>query len=173
MAPPTHCLQAECPLRRPVVCPVPAPSQAVAGIVGQAELWCAALSILALLLYCRAADADARGSGPQAARGEPGAGGHWRLVAGALGMACLAALSKEIGITVVGSMVLYDLLVSPHLQHQGAGSGVSAAGRRRRRLLRVCSAAAAGLLYVKMRAWVATDHLVRIYRKVRGRGVTC
>lgn len=144
--------------------------------MGQAELWCALLSVSALLLYMRAA-----GGGVCARR-------HWATFAGAVGLAWMAALSKEIGITVVGTMALYDLVIPDEAQiTQAPGGGAggakapgAASGARelraqlrrrleRRRLARLAVLAAAGLAYVKLRSWVAVDQLVRIYRKVRGR----
>jgi hypothetical protein len=83
----------------------PVHTEAVAGIVGHAELLCASLSLPALLMYFRAVDGQAgRGGG-----GGGGAAGRWRLVAAALLLAFLAALSKEIGITVVGGAQLWGL----------------------------------------------------------------
>lgn len=82
----------------------PVHTEAVAGIVGQAELICAALSIPALLMYFRAADSTA-GSTPGAASSVSMLE-HWRMVCCALLLAFLSALAKEIGITVVGGAVL-------------------------------------------------------------------
>jgi hypothetical protein len=215
-------------------------AQAVGGIVGQAELWCALLSICALLLYCDAAasvpgDVEATaqpdGGAGSAASGQNekrrhsrqgscnggGAGGkhgqsrapaaaskpaptaavfgaplrrlvlsagepslHWAKFGGAVALAWLAALSKEIGITVVGTMALYDLLIPVDLDDSSlaAGAGGPVAGlseeqrqraRRRlarRRVFRLALLVAVGLFYVKLRSWVAVDQLVRIYRKV-------
>ena len=40
-------------------------------------------------------------------------------------------------------------------------------GRVVHQTIRIASCAGLVLLYVKLRAWLAGDHLVRIYRKVR------
>ena len=105
----------------------PVHTEAVAGIVGQAELLCAALSIPALLCYMAAA--DGRVASLRA---------HWGHVAAAVLLGWAAALTKEIGITIVsarapglclvsvgmshpavfrcmqmGSMICYDALVAP------------------------------------------------------------
>jgi hypothetical protein len=68
----------------------PVHTEAVAGIVGHAELLCAALSIGAMLCYMAAADGRAKG-----------ARAHWRAVATAVALGWAAALAKEIGITIV------------------------------------------------------------------------
>lgn len=193
--------------------------QAVAGVVGCAELICVALSVPALLCYFMAVDgryaaaqqlhegqaadtstAASHDSSRQAGKqhstrqsaqqptGAPpatavAAGGgapvalhvadmlqHWLLVLAAAALAFCAALSKEIGITVIGTMLLYDALMAPHLRLRG---GSSSAGRQaaqaacRRQLLRMVLVAATAVVYVKMRQWVAVQQLVRIYRKVR------
>ena len=68
----------------------PVHTEAVAGIVGQAELLCAALSIPALLCYMAAAN------------GWVGSvRAHWERVAAAMLLGLLSALTKEIGITIV------------------------------------------------------------------------
>lgn len=68
----------------------PVHTEAVAGIVGHAELLCAALSIPALLCYMAAADGRVADMGS-----------HWRHVAAAMLLGWAAALTKEIGITIV------------------------------------------------------------------------
>ena len=68
----------------------PVHTEAVAGIVGQAELLCAALSIPALLCYMAAA--DGRVASLRA---------HWGHVVVAVLLGWAAALAKEIGITIV------------------------------------------------------------------------
>lgn len=224
-----------------VVCFVPAAVQAVAGVVGCAELICAALSCPALLLYFMAADGryaaatylkqddtssaaaattatagitgkqaskprgtshkTQQGNGPAVQAGVAGgtvAGGaqhqqqllladtvqHWLLVTAAAVLALTAALSKEIGITVIGTMLMYDLVLiapyslrqqhSPHHKKHGdsllalqAKQGVAC----RRQLLRMLCIAATAVTYVKLRQWVAVEQLVAIYRKVRYRVV--
>jgi len=137
--------------------------QAVAGIVGSAELLCAAWSLPALLLYFLAVDgryaaarllkqqqqqlwlqdsnstANGGSSSNERSRldgsrrstdGTSDAAAHlkqlqrmdclqhWLLVMGAATLALLAALSKEIGITIVGTMILYDVLLAQHLLPQ-------------------------------------------------------
>ncbi|KAI7844666.1 hypothetical protein COHA_001755 [Chlorella ohadii] len=85
----------------------PVHTEAVAGVVGHAELLCAALSIPALLCYMAAADgrvASARA--------------YWARLAAAVALGWAAALTKEIGITIMGAMVCYDLLVAPLFPQQ-------------------------------------------------------
>lgn len=207
--------------------------QAVAGIVGCAELLCAALSCPALLLYFMAADgryaaaqrisqqgaiscsiqATVAGASqssnqhgavsaakpgiasvPHTAVGtshEPGAAAeqplwlladalqHWLLVLAAAVLAFSAALSKEIGITVVGTMLLYDLVLATHIRqlsvqaNSSSSSGTLVQQQRacRRMLLRMVFIAATALVYVKLRQWVAVQQLVQIYRKVCCQGI--
>jgi hypothetical protein len=213
--------------------------QAVAGVVGCAELICAAWSIPALLLYFMAVDgryaaaaaaaavqqhqqqqqqhdastvkAAGKHSGSKAkqqsktaaAAGAAAAADaaaatdsewlklvvadrvqHWLLVLAAAGLAVLAALSKEIGITITGTMVLYDLLLAPHMLNTAAGAASSNTkgdnacesskqqqqrrGACREQLLRVLLLAVVTVGYIKLRSWVAVQQLVDIYRKVRG-----
>lgn len=152
----------------------PVHTEAVAGVVGQAELWCAALATAALLLYCAVADGDGGGDDSGSGSGSGGKRGahHWRAVAGALALAWAAALCKEIGVTAVGAMALYDALLpapsrqpSQHEQQQHEQQWRRRAERRR--LARAAAAALAGALYVALRGRVAGgDHLVRIYRRV-------
>ena len=165
--------------------------QAVAGIVGHAELLCVSLSIPALLLYFSAADNDAADtslfssttSGPGSATAGPSGAAepatatslsieehqrlavalHWARVILAALLTWAAALSKEIGITVVGAMLAYDLLLVPAVR--GSTGGTLLWQRKWGRMLLMCIA---GVLYVKLRGWVAVDQLVRIYRKVGG-----
>lgn len=68
----------------------PVHTEAVAGIVGHAELLCAALSIPALLCYMAAADGRCTSMAA-----------HWGHVAGAVALGWAAAAAKEIGITIV------------------------------------------------------------------------
>lgn len=70
----------------------PVHTEAVAGIVGQAELLCSSLSIVALLCYMAAAD------GRTASWLS-----HWSCIAIAFLLSWAAALSKEVGITVVSA----------------------------------------------------------------------
>lgn len=66
----------------------PIHTEAVAGIVGHAELLCAALALLALITYVSAASVLSCTQ-------------HYRLLAASICMLWLAALAKEIGITMV------------------------------------------------------------------------
>lgn len=66
----------------------PIHTEAVAGIVGHAELLCAALALLALITYVSAASVL-------------NCTQHYRLLAASTCMLWLAALAKEIGITMV------------------------------------------------------------------------
>jgi len=66
----------------------PIHTEAVAGIVGHAELLSAALALLALMAYMSAAS-------------EADQGKHYSLLAVSMLMLFLAALAKEIGITMV------------------------------------------------------------------------
>lgn len=66
----------------------PIHTEAVAGIVGHAELLSAVLALLALITYISAASM-------------PGHVQHYRLLAASICMLWLAALAKEIGITMV------------------------------------------------------------------------
>lgn len=70
----------------------PVHTEAVAGIVGQAELLCALLSICAILCYLTAAEGRANSLLA-----------HWGFVAAAILLGWAAALAKEIGITVVSA----------------------------------------------------------------------
>lgn len=74
----------------------PVHTEAVAGVVGHAELLCAALSIPALLCYMDAAEGRA---GTGAGRWS----GHWARVAAALALGWAAAGAKEIGVTIVSA----------------------------------------------------------------------
>ncbi|KAF8071070.1 Tmtc4 [Scenedesmus sp. PABB004] len=209
----------------------PIHTEAVAGVVGCAELICAVCSLPALLLYAMAVDgrhaaaallqaqraADSQAADPHGAAGGSSAGGagsnkaaaagggarprpargpqappaasggdarrpagaaacaalaraealqHWALVAAAAGLALVAALSKEIGITITGTMVAYDLLLAPHMAAHGAASGGGDLGACRRQAARVAALAGVTLGYVRLRQWVAVQQLVAIYRKV-------
>lgn len=206
--------------------------QAVAGVVGCAELLCAVLSLPALLLYFMAVDgrysaaqllqqhicqttcntkaattkqksATQTGTGRKAtqqrsreaatvASGQDSgekelylADGlqHWLLVLAAAILAALAALSKEIGITVIGTMMLYDLLLTPHMlgQQQQADSSSRADAapghvaelqqqllirRGRFQVARLLLVLMTAVGYVRLRSYVAVQQLVAIYRKV-------
>ena len=134
--------------------------------MGHAELLCVVVSIPSLLLYFMAAEgryaaAAAAAAGTPAAAGSMQAGAeqlqHWLLVAAAILLVLMAALSKEIGICMAGTMFVYDVIM------------VEPKGRAqvRRQLLRLLLLVTVTLGYVKLRGYVAGDHLVRIYRKVR------
>lgn len=66
----------------------PIHTEAVAGVVGHAELLSAALALLALIAYMSAASTYSNAQ-------------HYRQLAASLCMLWLAALAKEIGITMV------------------------------------------------------------------------
>lgn len=114
---------------------------------------------------------------------------HWGRVLLALLLTFAAALSKEIGITVVGAMLAYDILLVPlvslmhviattsqdssrHASSNGSStcrSGISYVSRlllQERKLLRMALCVSMAVCYVRLRSWVAVDQLVRIYRKV-------
>jgi hypothetical protein len=97
---------------------------------------------------------------------------HWLLVLAATVLAFCAALSKEIGVAVIGTMLLYDAVMAPHLRvHSGSSSSSTwqRSGQTvcRRQLVRMVLIAATAVAYIRMRQWVAVQQLVRIYRKVR------
>uniref|UniRef100_A0A1D1ZTU4 DUF1736 domain-containing protein n=1 Tax=Auxenochlorella protothecoides TaxID=3075 RepID=A0A1D1ZTU4_AUXPR len=121
----------------------PIHTEAVAGVVGAAELLAASLALAALALYLSAA---------RAGRGIV----RWTALAGVMGLGWLAALSKETGVTVFGAIACLELLLPPRSpsdprMHRGA-------------LLGVLALAVAA--YVGLRAALAGDHLVRNYRIV-------
>ncbi len=78
----------------------PVHTEAVAGVVGHAELLCAALSIPALLCYMAAA--DGRVASTRA---------YWARLAAAVALGWAAALTKEIGITIVSGLLPVGLLI--------------------------------------------------------------
>eukprot|EP00803_Ostreobium_quekettii_P011106 evm.model.scf_344.3 EVM.evm.TU.scf_344.3 scf_344:28738-43688(+) len=138
----------------------PVHTEAVAGIVGQAELLSALLSISALLWYLHAIN-----NGPAS---QPLVhGGRWAAACVAVALALIAALCKEIGITALGSMLVADFFLSPACAHGPPAGGKNVVQNRMRRALRrALLLAFVGVMYVKARSWVAGDHIVRIYRKV-------
>ncbi|KAK9811534.1 hypothetical protein WJX72_005492 [[Myrmecia] bisecta] len=185
----------------------PIHTEAVAGIVGHAELLAAAFAVSALLAYMQAAECGQRqhvysnrlaggGSRQHSAAKQQGSPGplvplqeanhmrHWALVAAAVLLTWAAALSKEIGITIAAAMVLYDAFLVPmpvEAQQQPLSSAASAIRStrrsarlrgivrslwRRHQTWRMALMAVVVLIYVKGRAWLAGDHLVRIFRKV-------
>ena len=84
----------------------PVHTEAVAGVVGHAELLGACLAIPALLAYMAAASEAEGGrcSGAASTAAAPfGWCRHWLLVAAAVVLGWAAALAKEIGITIVSS----------------------------------------------------------------------
>jgi hypothetical protein len=118
---------------------------------------------------------------------------HWCHVLLALLLTFAAALSKEIGITVVGAMLAYDILLIPPVsnaghtcvtgnrqedgthpctsgkatpQHQGSVAKAARLLVCQRKVWRMVLCVAVALGYVRLRSWVAVDQLVRIYRKV-------
>lgn len=198
----------------------PIHTEAVAGIVGCAELLCVALSFPALLCFFMAVDSrhaagqqlqalqaaadssgrisrvqaskqhsSGRGLKQQQQQQQNAAGAeplrtllladavqHWCLVGTAVVLAFCAALTKEIGITVIGTMLLYDMLLAPNIRQPalavGSGSRQGVEQQQlqpaaaRRKLLRMVLVAATAVVYVKVRSWVAVQQLVDIYRKV-------
>ncbi|XP_063224362.1 protein O-mannosyl-transferase TMTC4-like isoform X2 [Bacillus rossius redtenbacheri] len=80
----------------------PVHSEAVAGVVGRADLLCSLFYFVSFLLYCRAVSA---------ARGLAQAG----LVAASVAGALAAMLCKEPGITVIGLCSSYDVAVVSRL----------------------------------------------------------
>ena len=162
------------------------------------------MSIPALLLYFHAVDSrtsqEDRQIVPPPSLPYPSKGrvgwrtSIWVVVAAAVLLSWAAALSKEIGITVLGAMMVYDLLLVP-LDQRAAGPrpphpkksvsnsdggdasvNCSKSGEhtseysvwRQAKWLRLALLCLAGILYVKARSFVAGDQLVRIYRKVVG-----
>jgi hypothetical protein len=100
---------------------------------------------------------------------------HWLLVLTAAVLAFCAALTKEIGIAVTGTMLVYDLLLAPHVRQPGifgVAAGRKGSGQQpqpsvaRRQLLRMVLLGATAVAYVKVRQWVAVEQLVNIFRKV-------
>ncbi len=122
-------------------------------------------------------------------------------VALAMCLVLAAALCKEIGITAVGCMALYDICLVPlthntltgpsskqdtttdaHTQHssetQSSKGSTEVPGRSTWCVLlcqpvwlRLLMGAVTVVGYVKMRSFLAGDQLVRIYRKVRRLGL--
>ncbi|CAL8469470.1 g9011 [Coccomyxa elongata] len=152
----------------------PIHTEAVAGIVGQAELICAAYSIVAVLLYAEAADLWISSSAGCTQEGDMSwmEMRHWAMVVGAMLCVWAAALAKEIGITVTATVVLYDAFLVPFDRVQPpSGAKGSLAERVWRQLCtrkgaRIIAAGLTLVLYVKFRSFLAVDQLVRIYRKV-------
>ncbi len=73
-----------------------------------------------------------------------------------------------------GALVLIDVYMLPwprlsscSLRHQAAQLACH------RKVIRLAAVTAAVAAYAQLRSWLAGDHLVRIYRKVSGRGVAC
>ncbi|KAL0052516.1 hypothetical protein WJX82_003322 [Trebouxia sp. C0006] len=132
----------------------PIHTEAVAGIVGHAELLSAALALLALMAYMSAAS-----------KGDWGK--HYSMLAVSMLMLFSAALAKEIGITMAGALVLIDVYMLPwprlssrSLRHHAAQLLCH------RKVIRLVAVTAAVAAYAQLRSWLAGDHLVRIYRKV-------
>ncbi|KAK9859807.1 hypothetical protein WJX84_008162, partial [Apatococcus fuscideae] len=165
----------------------PVHTEAVAGVVGQAELLSALLSGCAFLLYCRAVyttqavsirmdNALAPGLAGKLPGNKQNAGQmrHWLLLVASMALIWASALTKEIGITAGGSRReaqrwagdRVGIMVSRGFKvMQGmAGALIAMAGGLR--LLRLCILAVVVGMYVGLRTFLAGDHLVRIYRKV-------
>eukprot|EP00891_Asterochloris_glomerata_P008136 jgi/Astpho2/8136/Aster-03071 len=122
----------------------PVHTEAVSGIVGQAELLSALLSLAALLTAMQAQDCASPGS-------------VWRHLAVSLALIWGAALAKEIGITIVGAVILH-LVYMEELTRSWRGL--------QRLTVQIAVLLATVATYVKLRSWLAGDQLVRIYRKV-------
>jgi hypothetical protein len=145
----------------------PVHTEAVAGVVGHAELLSASLSILALLCFLGAIE-------PPPDQGEGGSRAGrvkgWLWVLMSIILCWTAALSKEIGITTFALMVGYDLILVP-LDLNAPSEGQGKPKPLRTLLLqpkwaRSILLAASTLAYIKTRGFIAGDQLVRIYRKV-------
>ncbi|GAX82143.1 hypothetical protein CEUSTIGMA_g9571.t1 [Chlamydomonas eustigma] len=168
----------------------PVHTEAVAGIVGHAEVLCAVFSIPAMLLYFNAVDGNYDRRDKKLWMFAHEAAMQWLPIMIAVLLSWSAALCKEIGITTLGVMMLYDLLLVP-LHPEGrqwlCSSSPSKPPTKKKdeegqsphkgrafwqamfyqeRWLRMALLCAAGFLYVKTRSCVAGDQLVRIYRKV-------
>ncbi len=82
----------------------PIHTEAVAGIVGHAELLASLLFLAALLVYMRVVDGGRTGNG------SVGGTASWPLVASAVGLVLAAAFAKETGITAVSNLTIFLLL---------------------------------------------------------------
>ncbi|KAM6946240.1 protein O-mannosyl-transferase TMTC2 [Aplochiton taeniatus] len=86
----------------------PVHTEAVAGVVGRADVGAALFFLLSLLCYARHCGL----------RGQAGAGGPWRSAAwllGSLGCAACSMLWKEQGVTALAAAALYDVAVCHRL----------------------------------------------------------
>lgn len=192
----------------------PVHCEAVAGIVGHAELLSAAFALLGLISYIVAiksrerfvlpscqrpggsgnsTNATGSANGSRGAHSTPAKGvqspetmsephpdqlgcfSHWVLIIFSLACCWAAALAKEIGITIAGAMLAFDILLAPIEPLPPPGVSGDSDRKRvatfrakqwRRKMARYAILCLSTLAYIKMRNWVAGDHLVRIYRKV-------
>nr|CAD7424050.1 unnamed protein product [Timema monikensis] len=87
----------------------PVHSEAVAGVVGRADLLCALLYFLSFLVYCSAV--SIKGSFHQSS-----------LVILSMGLAALAMLAKEQGITVIGLCSAYDIIIASRIHPSSISS---------------------------------------------------
>ena len=147
----------------------PVHTEAVAGVVGHAELLSASLSILALLCYFSAIELPPM---PRPDRGHVRVSRvkSWMLISASIILCWAAALSKEIGITTFAAMVAYDLILvpldlTPPSNDQGKSKPLQTL-LFQTKWVRCLLLAAATLCYIKTRGLIAGDQLVRIYRKV-------
>ncbi|DBA82648.1 hypothetical protein WJX77_007258 [Trebouxia sp. C0004] len=132
----------------------PIHTEAVAGIVGHAELLSAALALLALMTYMSAAS-------------KADWGNHYQMLTVSMLLLLLAALAKEIGITMAGALVLIDIYLLPWPRLSSSSLRHCAAQLAcHRKVIRLVAVTAAVAAYAQLRSWLAGDHLVRIYRKV-------
>ncbi|GMF19377.1 unnamed protein product [Phytophthora lilii] len=113
----------------------PVHCDAVASIVGRADLLCTALSLAAFLAYVR---------------GATRAGTRWGQVAMALLLTIAAGLCKELGFTNFALLVAYDLLRLQ--QYQKVATRVRAMKRR------VATTVIVGMLAAMIRVWINGEH---------------
>nr|CAD7441523.1 unnamed protein product [Timema bartmani] len=87
----------------------PVHSEAVAGVVGRADLLCALLYFLSFLVYCSALSIK-------------GSFHHSSLVILSMVLAALAMLAKEQGITVIGLCSAYDIIIASRIHPSSMSS---------------------------------------------------
>ncbi|RLN82233.1 hypothetical protein BBJ28_00015191 [Nothophytophthora sp. Chile5] len=110
---------------------------AVASIVGRADLLCTMLSLWAFLVYARG-------------RPEEREGTRWSHVMLALVLAIAAGLCKELGFTTFGLLIAYDLLQIPH--HRQVEPTL------RSMKLRLAVTVAVGIPVAALRVWINGEH---------------
>nr|CAD7604858.1 unnamed protein product [Timema genevievae] len=87
----------------------PVHSEAVAGVVGRADLLCALLYFLSFLVYCSALSIK-------------GSFHHSSLVILSMVLAAIAMLAKEQGITVIGLCSAYDIIIASRIHPSSISS---------------------------------------------------